>query len=135
VISEPSRNLQFTVEPGITVAGDHQLMAICMENLLGNAAKYSSRKDPAIIEFGRMPVAGEEVLFVRDNGAGFDMAYLGKLFKPFGRLHSESEFPGTGIGLATVQRIVERHGGRVWAEGREGEGATIFFTLNVSGKD
>jgi light-regulated signal transduction histidine kinase (bacteriophytochrome) len=104
-------------------------MKIALDNLLGNAWKYTSRKEVALIEFGAMENDGERVLFVRDNGAGFDMSYAGKLFTPFQRLHSPREFPGTGIGLTTVKRIVARHGGRIWAESEVDRGATFFFTI------
>jgi len=100
-----------------------------MENLLRNAWKYSSRKDPARIEFGCRNEGEETVFFVRDNGAGFDSAYADRLFRPFQRLHSPADFPGTGIGLATVQRIIARHGGRVWAAGAVNQGAEFCFTL------
>jgi signal transduction histidine kinase len=101
-----------------------------MENLLGNAWKFSAQQAQARISVGHQTdAAGLAVLFVRDNGAGFDMARADKLFRPFQRLHSVSEFPGTGIGLATVNRVIERHGGRVWSEAEPGLGATFFFTL------
>jgi light-regulated signal transduction histidine kinase (bacteriophytochrome) len=105
------------------------LLRVVLDNLLGNAWKFTSRQERPRIEFGRMKRDGEAVLFVRDNGAGFDMAYAEKLFSIFQRLHSVEEFPGTGIGLATVQRVIRRHGGRVWAEGEVGNGATFYFTL------
>lgn len=129
VLSEPGRKLQLLIEPGLKAQGDVQLLAICLGNLLGNALKYSSRKEQSIIEFGRTTDNGVTAFFVRDNGAGFDMAYADKLFKPFSRLHGPDEFLGTGIGLATVQRIVERHNGRIWAVGIPDEGATFYFTL------
>ena len=120
------------IADGITVSGDRRLLRSVMENLLGNAWKYTARREQAEIEFGTMEQAGKPVYFVRDNGAGFDMRYAGRLFTPFQRLHRVEEFEGTGIGLATVQRIVHRHGGRVWAEAEEGKGATFFFTLGES---
>ncbi|MSM39299.1 MAG: PAS domain S-box protein [Geobacter sp.] len=129
MLSEPGRKVQFLIEPGLTAQGDEQLLAICLGNLLGNAMKYSSRKELSVIEFGRTSDDGVTAFFVRDNGAGFDMAYADKLFKPFSRLHGPDEFLGTGIGLATVQRIVERHNGRIWAVGTPDEGATFYFTL------
>jgi light-regulated signal transduction histidine kinase (bacteriophytochrome) len=127
--AEPNRQVEVRVRPGITVVADGQLLRIALENLLENAWKFTGRTAVARIEFGVTNVAGEPTYFVRDNGAGFDMAYADRLFGPFQRLHLPSEFPGTGIGLATVQRIIHRHGGRVWAEGLLGQGATFHFTL------
>jgi light-regulated signal transduction histidine kinase (bacteriophytochrome) len=105
------------------------LLQIVMENLLSNAWKYTSARPQARIEFGCQSRPSGRVYFVRDNGAGFDGRQADRLFKPFQRLHSENEFPGTGIGLATVQRIVQRHGGEVWGESEAGRGATFYFTL------
>ncbi|HUR95601.1 MAG TPA: response regulator [Gemmatimonadales bacterium] len=127
--AEPGKQVDVKVRPGVTVMGDGQLLRIALENLLENAWKFTGRTERARIEFGLTNVGGEPTYFVRDNGAGFDMAYADRLFGPFQRLHLASEFPGTGIGLATVQRIVHRHGGRVWAEGTLGQGATFHFTL------
>ena len=124
----PARQVDFIVADGLTGEGDARLVTIVMENLLGNAWKYSQQRELARIEVGVL--AGEPpVFFVRDNGAGFDMAYAGKLFGMFQRLHANSEFEGTGIGLATVQRVIRRHGGRIWADAAPGRGATFFFTL------
>ena len=109
--------------------GDERLLRIMLQNLLGNAWKYSSKQDRTAIEFGCTHHAGAPTYYVQDNGVGFDMAYADKLFKPFQRLHDNNEFPGTGIGLALVQRIVHRHGGRVWASGEVGKGARVCFTL------
>jgi PAS domain S-box-containing protein len=129
VQAQPGRRLEVVVEPGIVVVGDARLLRIVLENLLGNALKFSARRDPARIAFGQRDEGGARVLFVADNGAGFDMAYAGKLFSPFQRLHQASDFPGTGVGLAIVQRIIHRHGGRVWAMSAVDAGTTIAFTL------
>ncbi|HRX72157.1 MAG TPA: ATP-binding protein, partial [Candidatus Competibacteraceae bacterium] len=110
--------------------GDTRLVRIALDNLLGNAWKFTSKKMEACIEFGQEEHEGRRALFVRDNGAGFDMAYAQKLFGAFQRLHQTKEFPGTGIGLATVQRVVRKHGGKVWAAGEVGHGAVFHFTLN-----
>ena len=127
--AEPKRQVEFVIAEGLVVEGDRRLLRVMLENLLGNAWKFTSRHSSARIELGVTQSEGDLAFFVRDDGCGFDMAYAGKLFGAFQRLHSASEFPGTGIGLATVQRIVHRHGGKVWAEGRVGEGATFYFTL------
>ncbi len=129
VESQPERRVDFVIQPDMTVDADANLMRIMLENLIGNAWKFSSKQEVARIEVG---VTGEEdkaIYFVRDNGVGFDPAYAGKLFVAFQRLHTEAEFAGTGIGLTTVKRIVNRHGGEVWATGELGKGATIYFTL------
>lgn len=118
-----------TIQKGIFCQGDRNLLRVCLVNLIGNAFKYSSREESPRVEIGMSGDGHKQCYHVRDNGAGFDMQYIDKLFVPFQRLHQQEEFPGTGIGLATVQRIVERHNGRVWAEGNEGVGATFFFTL------
>lgn len=131
-MANPARTLQFRNSPGIMVHADANLVRVLIDNLLNNAWKFSSRRDDAIIELGIIHENndnGEIIYFIRDNGVGFDMAYVHKLFGAFQRLHPVSEFEGTGIGLATVQRIVRRHGGRVWAEGAVGQGATFYFTL------
>ncbi|HHQ41414.1 MAG TPA: GAF domain-containing protein [Chromatiales bacterium] len=127
----PGRRVEVDIRPGAVVRGDPRLLWTLMENLIGNAWKFTRGRDPARIEFGWEETGGERVYYVRDNGAGFDMAYADKLFQPFQRLHTASEFEGTGIGLATVRRVVERHGGRVWAEGAVGAGAVIRFTLGT----
>jgi len=129
--SDPDRNVSTTVAPDVMVRGDERLLQIVLENLLGNAWKFTSHTETAQIEFGVYVEGGEQVYFVQDNGAGFDMAYKDKLFGVFQRLHSMSEFEGTGIGLATVARLINRHGGRVWAEAEVGKGARIFFTLET----
>ncbi len=125
----PQRRVRCEIAAGMTVHGDARLLAVVLQNLLDNAWKFTARRAEAVIQVGESRREGERVFFVRDNGAGFDMRYLEKLFVPFARLHTEAEFGGTGIGLATVQRVVARHGGRVWAEGEVGKGATFFFTL------
>ena len=127
----PGRSVELTIAPGLTVEGDTRLLRIALENLLDNAWKYSARIDHARVTLGCQQNDGERVFFVRDNGIGFDMAYSGKLFGPFQRLHAEADFPGTGIGLVTVQRIIARHGGRIWAEAQPGHGATFYFTLGA----
>lgn len=128
---DPGRRVEFRIQEGLAARGDPGLLAAALENLMGNAWKFSAKTDAARIEVGRMEMGkdGTHAFFVRDNGAGFDMAYAGKLFGAFQRLHGSGEFAGTGIGLATVQRIVRRHGGRVWAEGEVGKGATFHFTI------
>jgi len=144
--SEPARKVDWRIEPGLVTSGDANLLRVALDNLLGNAWKFTGRQAHARIEFGalhqaspgmdevdrvgnRQPKTGEQAFFVRDNGVGFDMTYAGKLFSAFQRLHNVGEFPGTGIGLATVRRIIHRHGGRVWAEGAAGKGATFYFSL------
>lgn len=123
------RHVEAVVADDCVAVADEGLITIVLENLLRNAWKYSSRKNPARIEFGCRTEGDETIFFVRDNGAGFDSSYADRLFHPFQRLHSQAEFPGTGVGLATVQRIVARHGGRVWATGKVEEGAEFCFTL------
>ncbi len=126
---EPQRAVSWSIAPNLVVRADPVLMKALLGNLLRNAWKFTAERAEARIEFGRTRTADEEAFYVRDNGAGFNMAYAGKLFQPFQRLHGTERFEGTGIGLAIVQRIVRRHGGRAWAEGRPGEGATFWFTL------
>ncbi|CAA7613799.1 ATP-binding protein [Magnetospirillum sp. SS-4] len=126
---EPQRSVSVTIAPGMTVNGDRRLLDSVLENLLGNAWKYSRHNKAAAISFSVERNDGADVFVVRDNGAGFDMNYLDRLFMPFCRLHRSEEFEGTGIGLATALRILARHGGRVWAEGALGKGATFRFTL------
>jgi len=126
---EPERQVNTSVWDGVEVRADPRLLRVALENLLGNAWKFTSKIKDARVEFGMMQEGERRVLFVRDNGAGFDMAYSDKLFGPFQRLHGMHEFAGTGIGLATVHRIVTRHGGRIWCQAKPDKGATFFFTL------
>jgi PAS domain S-box-containing protein len=126
---EPDRVVDFVAANGLIVQGDPQLLQLVLDNLLGNAWKFTGKLPAARIELGREEINGAAAFYVRDNGAGFDMSLVDKLFAPFRRLHSPGEFEGTGVGLATVQRIVRRHGGRIWAEGAEAAGATFHFTL------
>ena len=129
---DPGRQVQVTVQEGVRVTADRALIRSALENLLDNAWKFTSGRDGAAIEFATAPVDDAPICcYVRDNGAGFDPAYVGKLFQPFQRLHAASEYPGTGIGLASVRRIIERHGGRTWAEGAVDGGATIYFTIST----
>jgi PAS domain S-box-containing protein len=125
----PERGVNFLIDSDLTTEGDTQLLRIMLENLLHNAWKFTSKRQQAIIEFGATQIGDHRTFFVRDNGAGFDMAYADKLFAPFQRLHSQNEFDGTGIGLATVQRIIHRHGGDAWAEGAVDKGVTFYFRV------
>jgi len=127
--TQPERSVEFFITPQLLVNADSNLLRIALENLLGNAWKFTSKRPQAQIGLGLTSHDGKPAYFVRDNGAGFDMAYAGKLFGAFQRLHRVAEFEGTGIGLATVQRIIHRHGGMVWAEGEVEKGATFYFTL------
>jgi light-regulated signal transduction histidine kinase (bacteriophytochrome) len=129
---EPGRAVEVTVWEGMSAEGDPHLLRVVLENLVGNAWKFTSKAAKPSIEIGALKDRGRATFFVRDNGAGFEMAYADKLFGAFQRLHSASEYAGTGIGLATVQRIVHRHGGRIWAEAEVGKGAVFFFTLAVA---
>ncbi|HEX9024544.1 MAG TPA: PAS domain S-box protein, partial [Geobacteraceae bacterium] len=126
---EPNRRVEFVIHENIIAEGDAKLLREVLDNLMGNAWKYSGRRESARIEFGIAEISGEMTYFVRDNGLGFDMAQAERLFVPFHRLHSREEFAGHGIGLSTAQRIIQRHGGRIWAEGEQGSGATFYFTL------
>ncbi|NJC88092.1 MAG: PAS domain S-box protein [Desulfuromonas sp.] len=128
-LAEPERLVRFKIASGITVRGDEKLLRIVLENLFGNAWKYSAAREDAAIEFGVANVDGETACFVRDNGIGFDMTHAARIFTPFHRLPGADKFRGHGIGLGTVERIIQRHGGRIWAEGVPGEGATFWFTL------
>jgi light-regulated signal transduction histidine kinase (bacteriophytochrome) len=131
--AEPARDVEFHIADGIVAQGDQRLLRIALENLLGNAWKFTGNCSKARVAFEVNQDNGTPVYVVRDNGAGFDMAYADKLFGAFQRLHSVKEFPGTGIGLATVQRVVFRHGGKVWAESTVGKGSAFYFTLRAGG--
>ena len=126
---DPSRSVDFRIEPGLMVSGDERLLHAVLENLMSNAFKFTRKRDKAVIAVGSSMEGGHRAYFVRDNGAGFDSTQAARMFTPFQRLHSAREFEGTGIGLATVKRIIERHGGTIWAEGEVDRGATIHFTL------
>jgi signal transduction histidine kinase len=128
-LAEPERRVSFRIAEGVTVDGDANLLQVVLDNLLGNAWKYTGRQEEALIEFGVTEVDGRQSCFVRDHGVGFAKTEAEKLFLPFQRLPGAEEFRGFGIGLATVERIIRRHGGRVWAEGAPGEGATFYFAL------
>lgn len=127
--AQPGRDVTFKVAPGLSASADPHLARVLLQNLLANAWKFTAKRERAVVEVGAVRRGDETAFFVRDNGVGFDMQYAHKLFMPFQRLHDPTEFPGTGVGLATVRRIVHRHGGRVWAESRPDEGATFWFTL------
>ncbi|MCK6626274.1 MAG: PAS domain S-box protein [Anaerolineae bacterium] len=127
--TEPQRSAEFVITPGVSVEGDPPLLRMALENLIGNAWKFTQKQPQARIEFGQIQEQDKLICFIRDNGVGFDMSYADKLFGPFQRLHTRHEFEGTGIGLATVQRVITRHGGRIWAESAPGQGATFYFIL------
>ncbi len=127
--AQPEREVDFVIQNDLFVEGDGQLLNVVLENLLENALKFTGKSESATIEFGAMDKEGQLIYFIRDNGVGFDMEYAGKLFQPFQRVHAMDEFSGTGIGLATVKRIIERHGGRVWIEAEQGKGATVYFAV------
>lgn len=126
--SAPDRAVEFRIEKNVVADGDEMLLRAVLENLISNAWKFTGKRSHATIEFGVQPDNGQPTYYVRDNGAGFDPTQAAKMFRPFQRLHSSKEFEGTGIGLATVQRILQRHGGKAWAEGEPGHGATVYFT-------
>jgi light-regulated signal transduction histidine kinase (bacteriophytochrome) len=125
----PEHSVRCVIAEGLVAEGDVRLLRVVFDNLLGNAWKFTGKVAQPVVEVGRVAKDGQPTYFVRDNGAGFDPAYASRLFTPFQRLHPETDFPGTGVGLATVQRIVRRHGGQIWAEGAIGQGATFFWTL------
>jgi light-regulated signal transduction histidine kinase (bacteriophytochrome) len=128
--NSPESKIGFVIQSGLIASGDFRLLQLVLDNLLDNAIKFSSNVPKPRIEFGTTMFDDKKAYFVKDNGVGFDMGYAGKLFAPFVKLHMDGVFQGTGIGLALVQRIIRRHGGQVWAEGKVGEGATFYFTLN-----
>jgi light-regulated signal transduction histidine kinase (bacteriophytochrome) len=123
---------KITIQPGLTVTGDSRLLRVALTDLLSNAAKFTGKQTMPRIEFGRTEDDGQPAFYVRDNGAGFDMAHAGLLFEPFQRLHKQSEFAGSGIGLATAYRIVHRHGGRIWAEAQVNTGCDLLLHLDVT---
>jgi light-regulated signal transduction histidine kinase (bacteriophytochrome) len=127
----PDRFVTIYIEPNLIVNGDHSLLQIALSNLINNAWKYTSKQNNACITFGTAVINKKQTFFIKDNGSGFDMNKASDLFKPFKRLHSNSEFPGTGIGLSIVERVIRKHNGRVWGEGKPGEGATFYFTLQI----
>ena len=131
-VREPERQVTFVIAPNVRVSGDERLLRIVMDNLIGNAWKYTSKHPLARIEFATTTQNGETVYFVRDDGSGFDMQYVGKLFTAFQRLHKAEEFPGTGVGLTTAAHIIHRHEGRIWAEAEVEHGATFFFTCGLA---
>ena len=129
-LANPGPGPEVSIQPGLRLRADPDLLLVALENLLGNAWKFTSRRQGPAIQVGkRLSGQAEKTFFIQDNGAGFDMAEAGRLFNPFQRLHTATEFRGTGIGLTIVQRIIQRHGGRIWAEAEVGRGATFFFTL------
>ncbi len=127
--TQPTRRVDFRITGGLRATGDRNLLKVVLENLLGNAWKFTGKKEESIIEFGALRTEEGATYFIRDNGAGFDMTYADKLFGVFQRVHADKDFPGSGIGLSIIQRIIHRHGGKVWAEGEVGKGATFYFTL------
>ena len=127
--AHPERQVDWRITPQLKAVGDPQLLRVVLENLAENAWKFTEGRSPAKIEFDQTVHQGKEAFFIRDNGAGFNMVYAEKLFEAFQRLHDAKDYPGTGIGLATVQRIIHRHGGQIWAEAQVNRGATFYFTL------
>ena len=127
--ARPDREISVDIKEGIHAPADPRLIEVLLSNLLGNAWKFTSRTESARIEFGMFEQVGQTVYYVKDNGEGFDQKQADRLYLPFHRLHTEQEFEGTGIGLAIVERVVRKHGGKIWAEGGINEGATFFFTL------
>jgi light-regulated signal transduction histidine kinase (bacteriophytochrome) len=132
---DPARRVAWQIEPGLWAHGDSRMLLAALRNLLGNAWKYTVHQAAPAIVFDAIEQEGARVFRVSDNGAGFDMAYAAKLFHPFQRLHRQDEFPGLGIGLATVQRIIHRHGGRITAQSQPGQGATFQFTIPAASEE
>jgi light-regulated signal transduction histidine kinase (bacteriophytochrome) len=130
--SSTDRKIEFVIHPCLTTIADPRLLDVVLVNLFSNAVKFTGRREDARIEFGQADAGGEKMFYVKDNGAGFDMSYASTLFGAFQRFHKTAEFPGTGIGLATVQRVIHRHGGRIWAEAQPNQGATFYFTLKAN---
>ncbi|MGB7569904.1 MAG: ATP-binding protein, partial [Chitinivibrionales bacterium] len=128
--NEPTRDAEILIEDGLFAEGDAKLLPIALDNLIRNSWKFTGKREKTIIEFGKIENRGKEAFFLRDNGAGFEKKHAYKMFTVFQRLHSDSEFTGTGVGLATVQKIIRRHGGEIWAEGEIDKGATFYFTLS-----
>ena len=133
--AEPERQVEFVIAGDAAAVGDERLIGVLVDNLVRNAWKFTSKHATARIELGKQLVDGETIFFIKDDGVGFDMEYADKLFLPFQRLHPTGEFEGSGIGLATARRIIQRHGGRIWAEGEVEKGATIYFTLGNGGNE
>ncbi len=133
--NDSQRKVEFIIDDKLCVDADTRLLQIVLENILGNAWKYTAKVEHAVIEFGMQHEGGEDIFYIRDNGAGFDMAYVDKLFIVFERLHKDEDFEGSGVGLATVERIIRRHGGRIWAQAELGKGAAFFFTLRAAVAD
>jgi light-regulated signal transduction histidine kinase (bacteriophytochrome) len=131
---KPRHNVAVAIKENMFACADARLIQVALSNLLGNAWKFTSRTAQPKIECGSMVQEGTAVYFMKDNGAGFDQTFAHRMFLPFHRLHPEEEFEGTGIGLAIVERVIRRHGGKIWAEGRKNEGATFFFTLPRQGE-
>ena len=128
--TEPQRRVELVIQDNVHANADPRLIHLALENLLRNAWKFTAKKETSHIEFGTTIKDDQSIYFVRDNGAGFDQQFAGKIFEPFKRMHTEREFGGTGVGLSIVQRVIERHGGNVWAEGVVDKGATFYFILS-----
>ena len=127
--TEPKRKVDFKIKKGLKIKADQKFIIILLQNLLGNAFKFTGKEKNAVIEFGKKSIDKKEIFFIKDNGDGFDMKYYDKIYIAFQRLHHEEDFPGTGIGLAIVQRIINKHGGKIWAESEMGKGSVFYFRL------